>query len=194
MLVAIATSAGALTGLLFVALSVAPHRERDLGPLAIRQIRAASALLAFSNALAVSLFSLVPGTNVGYPSVALGVIGIAFTAAAMRSILTSSATPAQKRAQVSLITLLLLIFGTELIAGIFALNAPIGKPPNAIGYALVSSLIVGVSRAWELVGDVDTGLMASIVALTGRGPQVHSGDSVATDDAAGPEGEVTPDP
>jgi hypothetical protein len=184
MLVAIATSAGALTGLLFVALSVAPRRERDLGPRAIRQIRAAAALLAFSNALSVSLFSLVPGTNIGYPSIALGVIGIAFTAAAMRSIVTSQATLAQKRAQLSLITLLLAIFGTELIAGILALTGPISHPPNAIGYALVSSLVVGISRAWELVSDVDTSLMASLVALSGRASQVHSGEPTSTDDAA----------
>jgi hypothetical protein len=194
LLVAIATSAGALTGLLFVALSVAPRRERDLGPRGIRQIRAAAALLAFSNALAVSLFSLVPGTNVGYPSLVLGVIGVAFTAAAMRSVLTSSATPARKRAQVGLISLLLLIFGTELIAGIVALTMPISSPPNAIGYALVASLILGISRAWELVSDIDTGLMASIAVLTGRGQQVPLDDSAATDEAAVTEGEVSPDP
>ena len=182
MLVAIATSAGALTGLLFVALSVAPRRERDLGPRVIRQIRAAAALLAFSNALAVSLFSLVPGTNVGYPSIALGVIGIAFTAAAMRSILTSAATAAQKRAQLSLIILLLLMFGTELIGGIVALAGPISNPPDSIGYALVASLILGISRAWELVSDIDTGLMTSIAVLAGHGPQVQPGDSAATDD------------
>ena len=185
MLVAIATTAGALTGLLFVALSVAPRRQRDLGPRVIRQLRAAAALLAFSNALSVSLFSLVPDTNVGYPSVALGVIGVAFTAAAMRSILTSPATAAQKRGQLSLIALLLLIFGTELIAGIVALGRPIGTPPDAIGYALVASLVLGISRAWELVGDIDTGLMASIVALTGHGPQVESGHATATDDPDG---------
>jgi hypothetical protein len=194
MLVAIAGSAGALTGLLFVALSVAPRRERDVGPRVIRQTRAAAALLAFSNALAVSLFSLVPGTNVGYPSIALGVIGIAFTAAAMRSILTSPATASQKRSQLSLITLLLLIFGTELIAGIAALTGPISSPPDAIGYALVASLILGISRAWELVGDIDTGLMASIVALTGHGPQAQSGDSATTDDLAVTESEVSRDP
>jgi hypothetical protein len=183
MLVAIATTAGALTGLLFVALSVAPRLQRDLGPRIIRQIRAAAALLAFSNALSVSLFSLVPGTNIGYPSIALGVIGIAFIAAAMRSILTSPATRARKNGQLGLITLLLLIFGTELIGGIIALSQPISNPPNAIGYALVASLVVGISRAWELVGDIDTSLMASITALTGHGPQVDSGEST-TDDAA----------
>ena len=191
MLVAIATSAGALTGLLFVALSVAPRRQRDLGPQIVRQIRAAAALLAFSNALSVSLFSLVPGTNVGYPAVALGVIGVAFTAAAMRSIITSPATPAQKRGQASLIMLLLLIFGTELIAGIIALGGSISNPPDSIGYALVASLIVGISRAWELVSDIDTGLMASVAALIGYGPRAQSDDSAATGDLAANEGPAT---
>jgi hypothetical protein len=188
MLVAIATTAGALTGLLFVALSVAPRRQRDLGPLVIRQIRAAAALLAFSNALSVSLFSLVPGTNIGYPSIALGVIGIAFTAAAMRSIVTSPATLARKRGQLGLITLLLLIFGTELIGGIIALTQPVSNPPNSIGYALVASLIVGISRAWELVGDIDTGLPASIATLVGHGPPAQPDDSAAAGDAADTDG------
>jgi hypothetical protein len=184
MLEAIATAAAALTGLLFVALSVAPRQQRQLGPRIIRQIRAAAALLAFSNALSVSLFGLVPGTNVGYPSVAFGVIGIAFTAAAMRSIVTSPATAGQKRGQQGLISLLLLIFGTELIAGIVAVIRPVDKPPVLIGYALVASLVLGISRAWELVGDIDTSLMASITALTGRGPQAQADDSARTDDSA----------
>ena len=193
MLVAIATSAGALTGLLFVALSVAPRQQRDLGPRVVRQIRAAAALLGFSNALSVSLFSLVPGTNIGYPSIALGVIGVAFTAAGMRSIMTSPATAPQKRRQLSLITLLLMIFGTELIAGIVALAQPIDNPPDAIGYALVASLILGISRAWELVGDIDTGLMASITALVGHGPQAQpDGSPVADGPAAEPEPDKAP--
>jgi hypothetical protein len=193
MLAAIAGSAGALTGLLFVALSVAPRRERDLGPRVIRQVRAAAALLAFSNALGVSLFSLVPGTNVGYPSVAFGVVGIAFTAAAMRSILTSPAAANHKRRQLSLITLLLLIFGTELIAGIVAIAGPISKPPDAIGYALAASLILGIGRAWELVGDIDTGLMSSIMALAGHGPAVQSEDSAAAGNEAVTESDVSHD-
>jgi hypothetical protein len=108
--------------------------------------------------------------------------------------MTSPATAIQKRGQLSLITILLLIFGTELIAGIIALAGPISKPPDSIGYALAASLIVGISRAWELVGDVDTGLMASIAVLTGHGPQVESGDSATTDNAAVTEGEVSHDP
>jgi hypothetical protein len=112
----------------------------------------------------------------------------------MRSILTSPATANQKRRQVSLITLFLLIFGTELIAGIVALSGPVSNPPDAIGYALVASLILGISRAWELVGDIDTGLLASIVALTGHGQQLPSDPSATGSDAVVTESEVSQDP
>jgi hypothetical protein len=168
---AIATTSGALTGLLFVALSVAPRGVLVSGPSVVRQIRAAAALLAFNNALTVSLFGLVPGTNVGYPALVLGILGILFTAAAIRSILSSPSTRNQQLRQIGLIGLLLLIFSTELVAGIVVLGDPASSNSlQAIGYALITSLIVGIARAWELVGGRDTGLTASLIALAGRAP------------------------
>jgi hypothetical protein len=104
----VATAAGALTGLLFVALSLVPRRGSGSGLSVIQQVRAAAAWLAFTNALAVALFGLVPGTNVGYPALVLGVIGIAFTVAGIRSILASRATSRQQLRQVGLVVLLLL--------------------------------------------------------------------------------------
>jgi hypothetical protein len=181
LLAAIAASAGALTGLLFVAISVAPRRGPVSGPPVVQQVRAAAALLAFTNALAVSLFGLVPGINVGYPAAVLGVIGILFTAAGMRSILTSPETLHQQRwGQLGLITLLLLIFGVELACGI-ALIAGLhsSEPVQLIGYALVSSLLVGIARAWELVGGVDTGIIASIAVLTGHYSGARGADGAA---------------
>jgi hypothetical protein len=167
----IAATAGSLTGLLFVALSVTTRLGRAFGPPAIQQVRAAAALLAFSNAMMVSLFSLVPGTNPGYPAAVLGVIGILFTAAAIRSILSSQATRRQQMRQLGLILLLLLIFGTELISGIALIaNSRHSTALEVIGYALVTSVIVGIARAWELVGERDTGILASISVLTGRNP------------------------
>jgi hypothetical protein len=168
---AIAASAAALTGLLFVALSVAPRRGPAAGPPIIQQIRVAAALLCFVNALAVSLYGLVPQTNVGYPSMVMGVIGILFTAAAIRSVLSSGSTRRQQLGQLGLVTLLLLIFGTEFVSGIAVIaNASNSGQVEAIGYALVSSLIVGISRAWELVGDRETGMFASLAVLVGRTP------------------------
>ncbi len=170
---ATAATAGSLTGLLFVAMSVAPRRTGPTaGPAVIRQIRAAAALLSFSNALAVSLFSLVPTTNSGYPALVLGVIGVLYTAAAIRSIRSSRAARPRLFRQFELMSLLFLIFGTELISGIVLIVDPANMMAlEVIGYTLVMSVIVGVSRAWELVGDRDTGIGASLAVLTG-----HSAD------------------
>jgi len=96
-LTAAAGSAAALTGLLFVALSVAPRSQAASYPAVIREVRAAASLLSFTNVLAVSLFGLVPGTNAGYPALVTAVIGIFFTAAGLRSILTSPQRSRQPR-------------------------------------------------------------------------------------------------
>jgi hypothetical protein len=170
-LVAIAGAAGALTGLLFVAMSVAPRHPLNPGPAVIQQVRATAALLAFSNALAVSLFGLVPGNNLGYPAVVLGVIGILFTAAGIRSIHSSPSTLSQRRHQLGLITLLVLIFGAELGCGIVLIIAPGAiVPAQVISNALAASLLTGIGRAWELVGDRRTNITSSIAVLTGHQP------------------------
>jgi hypothetical protein len=167
--IAISGASGALTGLLFVALSVTPRQPAGTPARVIQQVRAAAALLAFSNALAVSLFSLVPGTHVGYPALVLGLIGLAFAAAAIRSIRDSGATPRQQLRQVGFTVLLLLIFGTELAGAITLLagSTEATTPLEIIGYALVASLTFGVARAWELVGEWNTNLTASIAVLAG---------------------------
>lgn len=51
-----------------------------------------------------------------------------------------------------------------------------------IGYALVTLLIVGIARSWELVGDRDTGFVASIAVLSG-----HPSGSSGQDGIAAPE-------
>jgi hypothetical protein len=193
--VAIAGSAATLTGLLFVALSVTPRRGPALGPAVILQVRTSAALLTFNNALAVSLFGLVPGTNAGIPSLVLGVIGITFSAAAVRSIRVSGSPARQQLFQLQLIGLLLLIFVTELVAGIIVIaNSRSGDAVQFISYALISSLIVGISRAWELIGDRDTGLAASIAVLLGRRPHTEAAiedmkrGGTGTDRPAGPAG------
>jgi hypothetical protein len=186
---ATAATAGTLTGLLFVALSVERGDYRAAGAAVIKEVRTAAALLAFSNALVVALFSLVPGTEVGWPSSVLGVSGLLFTAAAIRSILTSGSTRRQQRRQIGLIRTLLLIFGAELIAGIVSLVSPGNTTaPEVIGYALVGSLIVGVGRAWELVGNRDTGITTSLAVLAGREPRSLGDDGAGTAAAAaGPD-------
>jgi hypothetical protein len=192
---AIATSAAALTGLLFVAISVAPRPTRDSALDVIRQVRAAASLLSFTNPLVVTLFSLVPGTNVGYPAIALGIVGLLFTSAGLRSILADPVARRRVRGQLTLIVLLMATFGVELVAGCTLLVNPhdIGALTTVCN-VLVASLLIGVARAWELVGDRDTGVLASIAALAGR--ERHLGGilgSPASDPASGPADRDTPD-
>jgi hypothetical protein len=176
--VAIAGAAGALTGLLFVALSVAPRSPAGQQPDVIRQVRAGAALLGFTNALAVSLFGLVPHNEIGYPAVVVGAGGLLFTLGGLRSILADPAARPRIRSQLALIVLLLGVFGVEIGAGINSIVTPhTDAPIDVIGNVLTASLLIGVARSWELVGDRDTGIASSIAALAGH--DRHLGGSVA---------------
>ena len=84
----------------------------------------------------------------------------------------------------------MLIFGTELGSGIAAIVSPSSRlPVQVLSYALVTSVIVGVARAWELVGDRDTGISASLAVLTGHTPRPHG---VTAAEAAEPPGPGEP--
>ena len=176
--VAIAGAAGALTGLLFVALSVAPRPRAGQPPDVIRQVRAGAALVAFTNALAVSLFGLVPHNEIGYPAAVVGVGGLLFTLGGLRSILADPVARSRVRSQIVLIVLLLGVFGFEIGAGVNSIVAPhTDAPIDVIGNVLAASLLIGIGRSWELVGDRDTGIVSSIAALAGH--DRHLGGSVA---------------
>lgn len=163
---AIATSSAALTGLLFVVMTFRERRTASSLTAVAQEVRAAAALLSFSNALTVSLFGLVPDTNVGYPAAVVGVIGILFSAAGMRSVLASSSTRHRLGRHLVLTAVLLVTFGFELGAGIVLLDNPHSTDPlDLISYLLVVSLLIGIARAWELVGGRDTGIVSSLGVL-----------------------------
>ena len=98
--VAIAGAAGALTGLLFVALSVAPRPRTGQRRTLSGRSGPRAALLAFTNALAVSLFGLVPHNEIGYPAAVFGVVGVLFTLGGVRSILADPVARTQVRGQI----------------------------------------------------------------------------------------------
>jgi hypothetical protein len=192
---ALATCAAGLTGLLFVAISVAPREGKPTQPAVIHHVRAASALVAFTNVLAVSLFGLVPGNTAGKGALGFGAIGILFTAASVRSIVTSrDVSWEQALRQAGLIALLLAAFGAEFGCGIgvtFNRTAVFG--PELLGDVLIAMLLIGIARAWELVGDRDTGILSSLAVLVGHSSVPDdSGDPPRP--ASGPSSRATPPP
>jgi hypothetical protein len=170
LLVVVAGAAATLTGLLFVALSVTPADRAAGVPAVVRDVRAAASLSAFSNALAVSLFGLVPGTNAGYPALVTAAIGLLFTAAGLRSIIASPETTASHlRGQLGLIGLLAVAFGWELAAGVQLIVAPASQGgAQQACFVLAGLLLIGIARSWELISNRDTGIVASLAVLTGR--------------------------
>ena len=192
MFIAIATAAAGLTGLLFVAITVTPRPANGRPRGVIHQVRSAAALLAFTNALGVTLFSLIPGNNAGYPTAAFGIVGVMFSLASVRSILGDPTARPKFLSQLTLIGGLLAVFITEIVYGVELLqNHRDQSAVDTIANVLVASILLGVARAWEFVGDRDTGIWSSIAVLaTGHArtlappdssrdpepePQAHSG-------------------
>lgn len=166
--IVIATSAATLIGLLFVAISVSKSRSQARSQV-VREFRAAAALLAFTNPFTVSLFGLVPGTNIGYPAMIVGVIGVMFAAAGTRATVALPSYLQHRRPQASLIVALLIVFVFQIVYGIKLIVDPHqGGTLATIGYVLIASLLIGIGRAWELVGDWGTGLFSSIGLLIGH--------------------------
>jgi hypothetical protein len=166
--VTVAQASAGLTGLLFVALSVA-RESTPLDLIIIRQVRAAAALFTFTSVLSVSLFALIRNDNVGYPALAAGIIGVSFVAAGARSIRESSWDRRQLRRQLGFMIVLLATFGCEILFGIWLIaNSHNRDAMDDLQYVLAASLLTGIARSWGLAGERDTGLFNSISVLTGR--------------------------
>jgi ABC-type uncharacterized transport system permease subunit len=165
--VACASVAGALIGLLFVAISVAADRlAREEAQSQVHRIRAAAALAAFINALAVSLFSLIPGQKIGPAAVAAASSGIVFVAAALLSLVRRRQLRGRVLLDIVFLFGLLITFVVQLINGAEVLAQPAN--PGAV-YTIASMVVIcfliGIARAWELIGGPSIGITHEVTAL-----------------------------
>jgi hypothetical protein len=150
--VASAGVAGALIGLLFVAMSVAHERESALATYAHR-VRAAGALTAFSNALVVSLFALIPNMAIGWPVLSVSVVGVGFILRSLRERLAMRGTARPGWRDVSFLAGLTVIFGFQAVEGVrLIIDEDNGDPLETVAILVVVCFLFGVGRAWEMIG------------------------------------------
>lgn len=150
--VASAGVAGALIGLLFVALSVAREPE-DRGDRYAHRFRGASALTSFLNALTISLFLLVPDMDAGWPVLVVGLVGLGFLLRAIRELRAARRSHRPTWQDVSAILGLGVVFGFQIAAGAQLLSDRHDDGPiETVAILVIVSYIIGISRAWEMIG------------------------------------------
>jgi hypothetical protein len=150
---ACASVGGALIGLLFVAVSVAP--ERILGPKAsdVHGVRAAATLTSFTNALTVVLFGLVPGFDAGYAATVVAVVGVLFVIGALVRVFPGWRDKQIRLLDFAFLVGLLAVFVVQLIAGIgLVRHSSDGGDLQTICTLVIVCFLIGIERAWELVG------------------------------------------
>lgn len=166
--------AGALIGLLFVAISVTPAAVTHKAEHLEARLHAAAAMSAFLNSLLLSLLTLIPDIEIKPGVLTLSAVGIGSTVTLISIVIIEGVAPssrqkvAMRRRARAVAWLLLLgatyvwqfVTGTQLVAG-----QPDAGHMTTQAVIIVVLFAIGVSRAWEMVGVRSQKVFASLRAV-----------------------------
>ena len=185
-----ATIAGALIGLLFVALSVSSEYLSGDKARTDHQVRAAAAFSALVNTMVIALFALLPGTDLGTVAIFLSAAGLGTTLALIIALAREG-----KRiggGDLSMFLILIVLYGLQLANAVRLEQLPhrvslvVNQGELAVGFFLF-----GIARAWQLVGAREFGLVSAVASMIHRaaddGPHHAGGDQPGNPGAPPPE-------
>jgi hypothetical protein len=172
---ACASVAGALIGLLFVAISVTREwMQEEESNTQVHRIRASAALTAFTNALVISLFALIPGHRIGWTALVVSVLGLTFVLASLLSLIRVYGSRRGEMRDALFLVGLVVVFILQLISGL----GVIGRPRDTGAVETIATLVIvcfviGIARAWELIGGPSIGIAREVGAIVRRGDREH---------------------
>jgi hypothetical protein len=160
--------AGALIGLLFVAISVEHERLTARDADQIHRVRARSALSAFVNALVISLFALVPDDSLGVATTWAGSLGILFVLGSVLSVRRArhAGTSTGQLRQLTFLVVMLATFALQALNGARLLaNEHNRGAANWIAVLVIVCFMLGIYRSWELIGGPEIGFGHELAEL-----------------------------
>jgi hypothetical protein len=179
-----ASVAGALVGLLFVAVSISPEKLSGEEATTAFQIRAAAAFSVLINALVITLFALLPDTNLGWVALVTSISGLG-TTSGLLLVQLREAGPRHARDFVFVVALLPL-YTYQLINAFQLIDHPAGTDAlDTAAVLVVVCFLIGIARAWELLGVPRSGLVHAAFAIR------RTGQPATGLDAADPAREST---
>lgn len=173
--------AGALIGLLFVAISVAHERLTADDASQAHRVRASAALTSFTNALAISLFALTR-VGIGWTAFVVGVLGLAFVLGSLLALLrVRRSQPGELRDALFLVGLVA-AFGLQVFYGLNVISRAhdLGSI-DGIAVQVIVCFLIGIARSWELIGGPSIGLGSEIVAIARTRPNGEDASTPAAD-------------
>jgi multidrug transporter EmrE-like cation transporter len=194
---ACATVAGALIGLLFVAISVSPGKTTGPRASVEHQATAGAAFTALVNTLVFSLVALLPGGDLGLAVAILAGSGLASTVSLGVLLYRHGHRAAVRRfSQVILLLAPLALYGLQLANGIGLARSP-GRTSliSSQGGLAIVFFVYAIARAWQLVGARDPSMSVTVTGLARRLAERNLLDDDEPDpapDSAPPAGEPEP--
>ena len=161
------SAAATLVGLLFVVISVSAQRlSQNQAQGQLHRIRGSAALTAFINALAVSLFALIPGHKIGPTAVVVAGSGLTFVAASLLSLFRLHRAPWATLRGGLLVIGLGVTFAIQMIEGITVTLSPGDSGAvETIAILVVTCFLIGIGRSWELIGGPSVALTHEVATL-----------------------------
>jgi hypothetical protein len=159
--VASAGAGAALTGLLFVAVSVNPGRNAGPSAPPERQAVAASAFTALINAFFVSLAALISGNSLGGTVIVVSSISIIATLRLIGDLFPPHLSLRSNVRHAGFLAIGLLVYSLQFFDGVQynRYSYDIGWS-YSIAYLLLGIYGIGLTRAWQLLGAKRRGLLS----------------------------------